>query len=423
MVLGFKEIVCDGSDPDLGKGTCHYQWIVVAALFMIGVVAFGMRFSFGVFFKSLQADFGWSRANTSAVFSVYMALSAMFVILGGWALDRYGAKRLFALTGFFIALSLMLTSKVTASWQLFITYSFFFALGTAPIYVNSMSTVSRWFTTRRGLALGIVSSGNSIGMIVISLISAYLISSYGWQNSYFILSLAAFFILIPCALLLKKPPLTITVPPATGGKHDDKAPELSLSQATKHKSFWLLLVILFLVSSCSYSLLTHVVPHTIDIGISPIKAASMLSLIGIGSLMGRLVMGKASDSIGSKQGFLICALLLGTTMLWLVGISNIWMLYIFTIVFGFAFGATAPLNAALIGESFGLRHVGLIMGVIEIGWELGAASGPALAGYIFDISGSYSPAFMGGGIAALLATILLLFLGKPKEGTKEKYMT
>jgi len=401
-------------NPGNGKASLYYPWIVVAALFMIGFVAIGIRFSFGVFFKSLQEYFVWSRAATSAVFSVSMGLSALFVILGGWALDRYGARKVCALSGFFVGLSLLLTSRVTASWQLFLTYSLFFALGTAPIYVISVSTVSRWFTKRRGLALGIVTCGSAVGMMVVSPISAYLITRYDWQNSYLILSIVAFLVMIPCALLLKKPPAMITTPPDTAEKHYDDPVELTLRQAIKSRNFWLLIFILFLLSSCSYAVVTHVVPYAIDLGISPIEAASLLSIIGAGSILGRLVMGRVIDSMGSKRGMLIASLLICTTMLWLLSSSNLRMLFAFTIAFGFAFGATAPLTATLIGECFGLRHIGLIMGVIEIGWESGSAFGPAFAGYVFDIGGSYSVAFLGGGVAALLAAAFIPFISMAK---------
>jgi len=418
LLSRIKESISGDHSPGSKKGQFHYQWIVVAAIFMIGFVGYGFHFSFGVFFKSLQEDFLWSRATTSAVFSVYMALSVVFSILGGWAFDRYGARKVFALSGFFTGLAFLLTSMVTASWQLFPTYSFFLALGTAPIYVGSMSTVSRWFSRRRGLALGIVSCGSSVGMMVISPISAFLITRYGWQNSYFILSLAAFLIMIPCALTLKKPPVMVRALPDPGGKNDEENVEHTLTEARKQRSFWLLVFVLFFFSSCSYAVLTHIVPHAIDLGISAIEAASLLGFIGIGSFLGRLFLGRASDSIGSKRGMLISSLLMAAIMFWLIGSSKLWMIYLFTIVFGFALGSTAPLNAALIGDCFGLRHIGLIMGVIDIGWGSGAAFGPAFAGYLFDIRGSYFFAFLGGGIASLLASLLVLFIRMPKPEAK-----
>lgn len=391
------------------------QWIVVVALFIIGFMTFGIRFSFGVFFKYLQADFFLSRAMTSIIFSVYLSLSALFAMLGGWALDRYGAKKIFTLAGILTGLSLLLTSKVTASWQLFITYSFLLALGTSSIYVNQMSTVSRWFTERRGLALGIVSCGASLGMIVVSPISAYLASNYGWRHSYFFLSFAAFFVIIPCAFLLKKP-LPETIGTADIGETNlAEVHSLNLIKAMKVKNFWLLISVLFFLSACIYAVIAHIVPHSIDLGISSIEAASMLSLIGAGSLLGRLVMGRVSDIIGSKRSMLICSLSLFATTLLLVGSSKLWLFYLVTVVFGFSFGGTAPLNAALIGDCFGLRNLALIMGVIEFGWEAGAAIGPAIAGYVFDITKSYSLAFLGGSISALLASVCLFIIRRPKK--------
>ena len=225
--------------------------------------------------------------------------------------------------------------------------------------------------------------------------------------------------MIPCTLLLKKSHDRVNpVPDDTNQEKGDTAHGLSPSQAVRKSSFWLMIGILFLLSACAYCVLTHIVPHAIDIGIDPIKAASMLSFIGLGSLLGRLGMGRASDSIGSKKGMLIAALLMGASMLWLMGSLNLWMLFVFSMMFGFAFGATAPLNAALIGDTFGLRQIGLIMAIIEIGWELGAASGPALAGYIFDITGSYSKAFLGSAIASLLGAVLTILIKRPSGGSK-----
>jgi predicted MFS family arabinose efflux permease len=190
---------------------------------------------------------------------------------------------------------------------------------------------------------------------------------------------------------------------------------LSLSEVVRRQSFWLMIAILFLFAAASYSVHTHLVPHAIDMGIPSVKAATLLSTIGIGSILGRLVMGKASDSIGSRWGMFISAVLLGIAMFWLIISSNLRMLYPFTLAFGFAFGATAPLNAALIGDLFGLRHVGLIMAVIEMGWESGAALGPAVAGYAFDVLGLYFHVFLGGAVAALISAALILMLEKKKR--------
>ncbi len=409
------------------KERLSYRWIILAALLVISIISFGIHGSFGVFFKPLQEDFGWSRAMTSGVYSLFLLLSSVLAILGGWALDRYGPRKVFIVTGFVTGLSLLLTSQIRVPWHLFITYSLLLAIGIGPIWVTSMATVSKWFIKRRGLALGIVSSAVGIGMIIVPPVSTYLISGYGWHNSFLVLALVAFFIVVPCALLLKRPPrgvadlpegerLKVTSLNSPERQNNNEPGEFSLLQAAKTRNFWLIFSLWFLGGSCVFTVMAHVVPYAIDLGITSLRAASILSLIGGIFILGALLIGRVSDSIGRKQACMICALLMAGAMLWLIGSSSLWMLYLFAIVFGFSYGGIYVPLTALIGDSFGTRHIGLIMGVIEIGWGVGGALGPALAGYLFDITGNYVLAFfLVGVIAMLLAAVAIIFLRTPKR--------
>ncbi len=416
-------------NPRVGTDRFYYGWVVLAASFIVLLVAMGVRFSFGVFFKSLEDAFSLTRALTSGIFSVYMILSALFAIIGGLALDRYGPRAVFVAVGLFTGLSLFLTSWASTPWYLFITYSLLLAIGTGPVYAATMAITSRWFIKRRGLAVGIVSSGGGIGIMVMSPFAAWLIISFGWQTSYLILAIAAFFIVVPSALLLKRAPaaaLPENTGPDTGTTNSFKKQSpsefggFSLLQATKTSSFWLVAVAYFLVSLCIHVILTHIVPYAIDFGINPVQAASILSLIGGISIPGRLLMGIASDSIGRKQVFLICTLLMAGAMLWLTQSSELWMLYLFAVIFGFSFGGVTPPLIALIADIFGLRHLGVIMSVTSVGWGIGAAVGSALAGYIFDVNGNYILAFIIGMITALIAAMLVVFVRAPTAKLGEK---
>jgi MFS family permease len=404
---------------------------VLAACLVTLVIGSGIRFSFGVFFKPLEADFGLTRALTSEIFSVYMALSALFAILAGWALDRYEPRIVFTVMGFFTGLSLLLTSQASELWHIFISYSLLLAIGTGPIYIISLSVALRWFVKGRGLAIGIVASGAGMGMMLMTPVSAWLIAGYGWQTSYFILAFIAFFIMIPCALLLKGAPGETAALPgseklgaskssAVDRQHYGKPGDFSLPEAAKTSVFWLVFFVRFLLACCVFIVITHIVPHAIDLGITPIRAASILSLIGGANVLGMLLMGRASDSIGRKQTLLICTLLMSGAMLWLIWSFNLPMLYLFAVIFGFSMGGTAPALNALIGDVFGLRHIGVIMAVLDAPWGIGAAVGPALAGYIFDISGSYFLAFLTGMVAALITALLTLLLRAPAVKTREE---
>ena len=141
------------------KDKLFYGWVVVVVFLIIGTTIWGTRFSFGVFFKSIESEFDLTRVATSGVFSVYMVLGIAFAILGGRAADRYGPRIIILLMGLFTGFSLLLTSQTNSTWQLFLTYSLLLSIGTGAMYTVVMSTVSRWFDKKLGVALGIGSSG------------------------------------------------------------------------------------------------------------------------------------------------------------------------------------------------------------------------------------------------------------------------
>ncbi len=415
--------------PSRIKDRLFYGWVIVATFFAIGTIIFGARFSFGIFFKSIESEFTLTRAATSAIFSVLMVLGSIFALLGGWALDRYGPRIVILLMGIFTGLSLLLTSQTNSLWQLFLTYSVLLSIGTGAIFVVQMSTISRWFDKKRGLAMGIVSSGSGLGTFVIAPFATYLISHFGWRMSYVLMGLIASLILIPLSRLLRKDPHEIGAL-ADGAKPGSREtgiqkPEnkednprstgLSLPQVYRVRNFWLMEFIWLLYSSCLFIVMAHIVPHATDIGIPAVEAAFVLSLIGGTSIAGRVLMGRVSDNIGRKQTSIICALLMAGAMVWLIPSQDLWMLYLFALVFGFSFGGLTPPLTALIGDTFGLRNIGMILGMLEIGWGIGSAIGPAIGGIVFDISKNYSMAFLGGAAAMLVTTLLITLLRQERS--------
>ena len=420
MMQWFKKHFSYGRSSS-NKERFYYGWIMLLSLFIISIILFGLYGSFGVFFKPLQEDFDWNRALISAMYSLFLLLSGVFAILVGWALDRYGPRMIYIVMGVFTGLGLLLSSQVSEPWHLFITYSLLLAIGVGSVWTTSMATTSRWFVKRRGLALGLIAASGGIGMIIVPPVSAFLISGYGWRNSFLVLALVAFSIIIPCALLLRKYSGSVADYPEDEKlevadfnspriKNTNELGGYSLFQAVKTRNFWLICSVWFFTGVCVFIVMAHIVPHAIDLGITSLRAASILSLIGGFMIVGALLVGKVSDNIGRKQATMICVLLMAGTMLWLIVSSNLWMFYLFAVVFGFSYGGFAPPLSALMGDSFGTDHIGLIMGVIEIGWGAGCAVGPALAGYLFDVTGNYVIAFLTGTIAMLIGAVSIIFM-------------
>jgi MFS family permease len=163
--------------------------------------------------------------------------------------------------------------------------------------------------------------------------------------------------------------------------------------------------------------MTHIVPHTTDMGFSAMEAATVISILGIAILIGRVVLGAISDRIGRKVTAIICLLLQGGAITCLLWVQDLWMLKLFALVYGFTLGGLAPAMAALIGDTFGLDRIGAILGLLEISWGIGAAIGPALGGFIFDVNGSYFIAFLSWGVAMFLAA---LFIVSIRQETAER---
>ncbi len=396
-----------------------YGWVVVAVFLVIGITLYGIHFSFGVFFKSIEAEFSLTRTATSSILSANLLLAGLISFFFGWALDRYGPRRVVLLMAVFTGLSLVLTSLTNALWQLFITYSLLLAMGTGPLYVVPMSAVSRWFDKKRGLALGLSSMGIGLGTMVMAPFATYLITNYSWRTAYLVIGLIAWVVAVPLTRLLKRDPREIGALP-DGAKIGvaEPPPETETSQSAqqaflsilKNRNFWVFAFIWFLFAACLFLIVTHLVPHITDIGFSPIEAAAVLSLLGAASVPGRLLIGIASDKIGRKIAFMVSTLLQALAIAWLIWAQDLWSLYIFALVYGFFYSGFGCSGAALISDTFGVKNIGAVLGLLEIGFGIGAATGPAVGGYIFDVSNDYKAAFIIAALAMLAATLLVIMV-------------
>ena len=415
------------SNATVAQSNFFYGWVIVVACTILLAIQAGIMYSYGVFFKPLAADFGWSRATTSGVYSVFIISQGVFGIPMGWLADRFGPAKVAALCGFVMGLGLVLTSQVNALWQFYLTYGLIVGSGASGGFPISTATVTRWFVKHRGLALGIVSSGVGLGTLIVLPIAERLITAFGWSRAYFIFGLAAWVVIIASALFLRRDPEKMgrhaygmeTPPPEPNTEHKERrriAPEtgITLWAAARTRPLWMLVFISFLFIFCVQMIMIHLVNYATDLGITALVAATLLSVVGASSIAGRLVMGTASDRIGSNNALTISCLVLVISLLWLIFARELWMLYLFAIVFGFAYGGRVPQTPALIGQFFGLRAVAALVGAVIFGGTLGGALGSWVGGQIFDVTHSYQVAFTIAVVASLSALLITLMLRKTK---------
>lgn len=396
-----------------------YGWVIAGAGLIISVTGIGARYSFGVFLKSLEAEFGMPRAASSGIFSVYMLICCLITVLGGWAMDKYGPRLVSFFMGSFIGLSFLLTSLATAPWQLFMTYSLLLSMGTGAIYTVVNSTASRWFVKKRGLVIGITSSGGGMGIIIVAPFTAYLISTFDWRTAFVVLGLIIWVVMAAMSLPLRKDPSDMGLLPdgirskgpmtqISNGRMP--SPEFSLRQASRMRQFWLLGFTWLLFSLNLHMIIVHVVPYATEKGISAMDAAFILSLIGAANIPGRLVIGGLSDIMGRRSLGIACAVVQFLFVLWLSWARDLWMFYAFAVAFGFLWGGAGTVITALIGDIFGTRSLGAIMGMMSAGWALGAAAGPAIAGYVYDAAENYFAAFIMGAASLAIAAVLIALI-------------
>ena len=397
------------------KSQFFYGYLVVAGCFAIQGTGIGTVYTFGVFFKAFLAEFGWSRATISGASSGALLLAGLFGIVVGNMNDRFGPRLIMAVTGSGFCLGLLLMSQLSAVWQLYLFYGVIVGIGLSSIDVIPLTTTARWFIKRRGMMTGIVKVGTGTGQLIMPLMTSIFIATYGWRISYIIIGILVFVLLVSSGQLLRRDPGQRGLLPDGDEKtaaSDLHLPEVgvSLREATLTKQFWMICVINLLIGCCAITVIVHIVPHAMDLGISAIVAAGILSTIGGVSMVGRLITGIAIDRIGNKKLMIMFFLILIASLLWLQVSKELWMLYVFAVVYALGHGGFYTLISPMVAELFGISSHGVLFGIVAFGGTVGGAIGPILAGHIFDIIHSYQLAFfilVGFAIAGLILTSLL----------------
>jgi len=406
-----------------------YGWVVVGCCVLI-TFNFGIFYSFGVFFKPLQAEFGWSATLTSSVQSFFFGASTLSLVLVGWATDRFGPRPTLACGGTLIGLGISLCSQVSQLWHFYLFYGIA-SLGVGVLWTLPLATVQRWFVKERGLTLGIVVAGVGAGAVVYTLTANSLILTYGWRLTYIILGIGAWVILMVAAGLIAASPDKKGLKPygmedveteatdAGASSHSQvwRIGEWGLREALRTRSFWLLTAIQLCAMIPIQMALVHVVPFALTIGIDENAAAGALALIGGLSIAGRIGMGTMAQKTGFRWAIIICASMCAAMFLWLLGVQSLWMIYLFAIIYGFFYGGKVPQVPGLVGYFFPGKSLATTLGALTAIAAIGGILGPLLGGFVWDATGSYRIAFIIGASFWALAAILAYFLKTPEKMT------
>ncbi len=382
------------------RGKYYYGYNILAAGFIMQGICYGAMFTYGVFFKEFQTEFGWSRTMISGASSFAFLIGGAFGIPAGRLNDKIGPKALSVVISILFGLGYLLLSRLQTPWQLYLIYGLPVAVGFGAFDVITLSTVSRWFVRSRGMMSGVVKVGTGSGQVLMPLFAAALIAAYGWRSAYIILGVVIIVLLVAAAQVMRHNPREIGLlpdndpyEPSTLGS-GSRDPGMPLKEIFRTKQFWAINLAEFCSFFCLLTIVVHIVPHAIDLGLAPGTAAGVISAIGGMSIVGRFVLGSAYDRIGGKRSLMICFIILFCSFIWLQVAGSAWMLFLFAVVYGFAHGGLFTVVSPIVAELFGTGSHGVLFGIVLFSGNIGGAISPILAGLIFDVMGSYRIIFL-----------------------------
>jgi MFS family permease len=408
--------------PD--KNRFFYGYNIVIISFLALMLTLGMRNMFGIFFKPIIEELEWTRAATSGAFSLCVIMAGLVGIIIGGLNDRFGPRLMVTICGLLSGLGYLLMSQIQDVWHLYLFFGVIFGAG-SNTFVPLLSTVARWFVQRRSMMTGIVFAGSGVGMLILPLVINQLMAVYSWRVCCLIMGTIILVIMASSAQFLKRDPSQVGrvaygADNITAEGLKSVARDLSLKEATRTRQLWIFLTMLICYGFCFYSVQVHIAPYATDIGISASGAAAILATIGGAIIIGQLGLGGAGDRLGYKRTFLTGIILVTLAVLMLVLVREPWAFFLLAIFLGVGFGGCSTMLSPISAWLFGLASHGLILGVFTFGFTIGAAIGPLLSGYIFDVTGNYQSAFLVCIAVAAVAVILTIFLKRPNTESSLK---
>jgi predicted MFS family arabinose efflux permease len=408
------------ASPD-SRRPVFYGWVVLAASVALIAVGMGTMFSLAVFLRPLEEEFGWTRSLISGIALVNWIIFGLGSFGWGALSDRIGARRVVGVGVVILGSALALSSLVRTAGQLYAAFGILGAIGASAFYVPLAATATRWFAARRGLAMGIISGGMGLGIFLVPPTARGLISAVGWRATFALFGGLAWVVgIVSLRYLVNRPEdrgLRSYGEAGAPGVKPPSRPEHGMSRAEvlRQPVFWGVALVHFGCCAAHSGPMFHMVAHAMDLGVTNMRAATMLGLSGATSIAGRLSSGLLADRFGAKPalvGMLALQAAIISTYLYADGAVS---LFVVALAFGVAYGGAMPLYALVAREFFGERVVGTTFGGIFliscIGMGLGAYGG----GILYDQLGTYWTLHLASTLVGAAAVALALTLQAPRR--------
>jgi len=389
------------------QGQHSYRWVIVAAGGVLGCVAIGAMFSLPVFLLPISRDTGWSVTGVSSAMTIGFVALAVASMVWGPLSDRWGPRPVALIGSVVLAGALAWASRATSLIEFQLVFGLAVGGSAAAIFAPMMACVTGWFDTHRSLAVSLVSAGMGMAPITMSPLAAWLVSNYDWRTSLLIIAVLVAVVMIPVALLVRRPP-ALEAQNAVADSVGEVQSTMSVGQALRSHQFIILLLTNFACCATHSGPIFHTVSYAITCGIPMIAAVSIYSVEGLAGMGGRIAFGLLGDRFGAKHVLVWGLFLQAFAVLAYAFVAQLGAFYAVAALVGFIYAGVMPLYAVLARENFPLRMMGTVIGGTAMAGSLGMATGPLAGGLIYDSFASYTWLYVGAwgiGIGAFLIAL------------------
>ena len=397
----------------------HYAWVIVAMISVVQIVGGSIYAAFGVFIGPMTDTFGWSQGTITLAYALSSLVTALVAPLAGSFGDRYGARRAMALGSVLFVIGMALMGLISEPWHFYLTFGVIMGVAHSIFMVPLLAVTMDWFRRHLGLGMGVLMSAKGIGPVVAAPLIGYLIINYGWRDTCLILAAGSAVILAAMTIWFRNRPADKGVLPygAMPGDRIDGPKALNRERVDQFgrymrrtSAYWNMSSIHFLGCVGHAVIIVYLVPLAVFEGVSLVAAAGVLAAMSAVSMVSRLFTPILADTLGTRTIMAVAFLLQGATVIMLFWTHDLWLFYLFAVLFGIGFGGESGGFPILNRRYYGYAPTGSALGAQMLGAGLGMALGGWIGGVIFDIMGNYNVALMVSVAASLGGMVSIIML-------------
>jgi MFS family permease len=393
-----------------------YGWYIVSASSFAFFLGFGFIYSFGVFAQPIARMVGYDVEAVIALFAISYTVFQVAGFLTGFLGDIAGPRQTVAAGGVLLGLGLLASSRATNNIELAAAFGIGVGLGLACMYVPVTDVVGCWFVRNRGYAMGLTVAGMGLGNLLIPQLAEAMISAYGIRATLAVCGLVALISIPALSLVFVRKPEDKGLYPDGDREPSENLADIgggvTLREALHSRSFWFLYASILFGSFAMFLPFAHLTVYASQLGIVRRIAAILVSLIGAGTLISRLVLGRILDRFAPRMVIIVTFGVLTLDMLLWLDARTPLLLGVFALIFGIAYSTANAVQPELVLDYFGEKHGGELLGLVFTAAAPGSLLGPTLAGQLFDVTGTYRLAIVVGAAAFALAMLSLCFMPK-----------